>query len=133
MEIFVNARTLVNLIDSTDHAACDACPDDADRDCLAAWYAGKDDPGHAVGEPTPVEVLDHDAGRAPWWATLPECPELDTPIGLGPDAPCWECDGSGWRARPDGHASPCPACNAPTPRRRSSRVSPDEERAAYGY
>jgi hypothetical protein len=124
MQILTDVDTFVNLIDATDHASPDA-PAAEDLAWLARqhrdWHADGPTPaGHADG-PTPAEVLDAD--NAPWWASLPTCPELDTPIGLGPDAPCVACDDSGWDTRLDGTTQPCPACNAPRPARRRDPVT----------
>jgi hypothetical protein len=68
-------------------------PSQADLDCYAAWLAGRSDLDVQAVEPVPSELLeapadpeDLDDDGEPWWASLPECPELDTPIGLGLEA-----------------------------------------------
>jgi hypothetical protein len=115
MSIMPRARAVAKLAapirddDTTDHAEPFA-PSAADLDAHAAWLAAADAPGQAVAEPTPPEVLDHDAGTAPWWLTLPAAPELDevryglptTDLdldGLFPASAAWIAEGRGAAGR----------------------------------
>lgn len=78
---------LVNdLVDPTDYTPSDA-PSAKDLADYAAWLASRDDLTPQAMEPTPIEALvepepEDDDDDTPWWASLPTCPALDTPIRL---------------------------------------------------
>ncbi len=102
MEILTDRDTFVKLIDSPEarfeafkaaraSAEAEECtldhaerhgPTEFDLAEYARWLREAGAEGHAQDEPTPVEVLEADRGLAPWWVTMPESDELDTPYTI---------------------------------------------------
>ena len=101
-------------------------PSRSDLEDYGRWLATRSDLAVQAPEPTPVELLicpadpeDLDDDGRPWWISLPECPELDTPIGLDPEA-----EPVTFKMRPSRFSSPD---------RYSTDVAGDPDRIADGY
>jgi hypothetical protein len=95
--------------DGLDHFA----PSAEDLAEYSAYLASRSDLEVQAVEPTPVELLeapadpeDLDDDGEPWWASLPECPELDTPISLPEPATIKVRNVRGERFYVDTHGDP---------------------------
>jgi hypothetical protein len=79
----------MHTISRADTAVQPTGPTADDERAYLAWLAGAGDPGHAVGEPTPLPVLagaddladddDPEEDLGAWWEWMPACPALDMP------------------------------------------------------
>jgi hypothetical protein len=89
----MNSTTIDPRVNCTIDHDVDFAPTAEDLADYSAYLAGRSDLDVQAVEPTPVELLDApidpedlDDDGMPWWLSLPESPELDTPIELGPEA-----------------------------------------------